>query len=74
MDVQLLKLELIDLLLHTKSASILQKIRDILTENPEVPDTIYDELDKERTRHLNEETPSYEWEEVKARLQQKYGL
>ncbi|MBC9795443.1 hypothetical protein [Sinomicrobium weinanense] len=74
MDVQLLKLELIDLLLHTKNKSVLKKIKDIFQENQEIPDTLYDELDKDRIRHLNEETPSYEWEEVKARLQQKYGL
>lgn len=38
-----------------------------------VPESFYQKLDEEREKHLNGETPSYNWEEVKCRLIKNHG-
>ena len=36
-----------------------------------VPESFYEELDRDREMHLKGETPSHNWEEVKSRLVKK---
>ncbi len=71
MDLQVTKLELIELLLKTNEVSILKKIKNLLLEEQEKDlDTIvdYELMDKRRQSHLNEESASYSWEEVKEKV------
>ena len=37
-------------------------------DDPVVPESFYQELDKDREKHLKGEIFSYKWEEVKSRL------
>jgi len=57
---------------------ILRIFNAIITSEEEtkhlVPESFYQELDKDREMHLKGETPSYTWEEVKSRLVKKHGL
>lgn len=68
MDLQLEKIELIELLLNTKKEAVLKKLRAILEKDQEVNLTTedYDIIDKRRALHLNNETKSYSWDEVKS--------
>ena len=71
MDVQVTKLELIEMLLRTDEVSVLEKIRTLLLENYEshnLESLNYDMIDKRRRAHLNEESASYSWEEVKEKV------
>lgn len=43
-------------------------------EKTTVPESIYQEIDEEREKHLNGENESYSWEEVKQRLENRYDL
>jgi hypothetical protein len=67
MDLQL-EIELIELLLNTKKEAVLKKLRAILEKDQEINLTSedYDIIDKRRTSHLNNETKSYSWDEVKS--------
>lgn len=42
-------------------------------EVPVVPESLYQMLDDEREMHLNEESVSYTWEEVKKQLENRYN-
>ncbi|MDD2246825.1 MAG: hypothetical protein PHI70_06010 [Proteiniphilum sp.] len=42
--------------------------------DPVVPEFFYQELDKDREKHLKGEIPSYNWKEVKSRLIKNHGL
>lgn len=68
MDLQLEKIELIELLLNTKKEAVLKKLRAILEKDQEISLTSedYDIIDKRRELHLKNETKSYTWEEVKS--------
>ena len=68
MDLQLEKIELIELLLNTKKEAVLKKLRAILEKDQEINLTPedYDIIDKRRASHLNNETKSYSWDEVKS--------
>jgi hypothetical protein len=67
MDLQLEKIELIELLLNTKKESVLKKLRAILEKEHEINLTPeqYQIIDKRRESHLKSETKSYSWEQVK---------
>lgn len=68
MDVELTKLELIEMLLSTKKETVLDKIRAILEEEHAVlTDEQYKIIDGRRARHENGESQSYSWEETKQR-------
>lgn len=43
-------------------------------DTPTVPESFYQELDKDREKHLQGETLSSNWNEVKDRLIKKHGL
>ena len=71
MDVQVTKLELIEMLLKTEEVSVLEKIRALLIEDHGVDNSgsvDYEMIDKRRQAHLNEESASYSWEEVKRKV------
>ena len=71
MDLQVTKLELIEMLLKTEEISLLIKVKNILLEEQVEShhSTVdYDLMDKRRQAHLNEESPSYSWEEVKEKV------
>ena len=66
MDLQLTKLELIEMLLNTKKESILKKIKSILEEDcSDLNEDDYKIIDERREKHFNGESKSYSWEETK---------
>jgi len=68
MDLQLTKLELIEMLLNTKKAAVLQKVKLILEteqDNFSLTEAQYQVLDERRTAYLKGEGESLSWEEVK---------
>lgn len=68
MDVELTKLELIEMLLSTKKQTILDKVRAILEEEQEVlTEKHYEIINGRRERHMKGESPSFSWEETKQR-------
>lgn len=71
MDLQVRKLELIEMLLKTEEASVLKKVKDLLLnegKNDSPREVDYHMIDKRRESHLNEESASYSWEEVKEKV------
>ena len=72
MDLQLEKIELIELLLNTKKEAVLKKLRAILEKEQEINLTSedYDIIDKRRELHLKNETKSFTWDEVKSNARQ----
>lgn len=72
MDLQLEKIELIELLLNTKKEAVLKKLRAILEKDQEINLTSedYDIIDKRRELHLKNETKSFTWDEVKSNARQ----
>lgn len=68
MNLQTKKLQLIELLLHIEEEAILEKVSEVLnnTENvKELSPHHYLELEERRKRHINEESASYSWNEIK---------
>ncbi len=72
MDLQLEKIELIELLLNTKKVAVLKKLRAILEKDQEINLTAedYEIIDKRRASHLKNETKSFSWDEVKSNARQ----
>ncbi len=72
MDLQLEKIELIELLLNTKKEAVLKKLRAILEKDQEINLTSedYDIIDKRKESHLKNETKSYSWKDVKSNARQ----
>ncbi len=71
MDLEVTKLELIEMLLTTENVSVLKKVKDLLLEVHDKNDegkVDYDMIDKRRQAHLNEESASYSWDEVKEKV------
>ena len=67
MDLQLEKIELIELLLNTRKESVLKKLRAILEKELDINLTSeqYQIVDNRRELHLKNETKSYSWEQDK---------
>ncbi len=67
MDLQLEKIELIELLLNTRKVSVLKKLRTILEKEQQINLTQeqYQIIDKRRESHFTNETKSYSWNQVK---------
>jgi Putative addiction module component len=67
MDLQLEKIELIELLLNTKEESVLKKLRKILEKNqiPDLTPEQYSIIEQRRENHLTGKSKSYNWDEVK---------
>lgn len=69
MDLQLAKMELIEMLLSTQKVSVLKKVKAILEEDQDhLTEADYKIIDERRENHLNEQSPSYTWEEVKKNI------
>lgn len=70
----------IQMLLKTADAGLLEKIEDLLEQESSsdgtsvLTDAQERELDIRRERHLNGESKSYPWQEIKQELIDKYGL
>lgn len=69
MDLQLTKMELIEMLLNTKKMAVLKKVKAILeAEQDGLTETDYKIIDERRERHLNGESKSFSWEEAKENI------
>lgn len=72
MNIELSKLELIEMLLHTQSEAVLNKVKAVLQEEPENTsedfrnEAFYNMLDERREEYLSGKGKSYTWEEIKA--------
>jgi len=66
MNVQLTKMELIEMLLNTRKEAILEKVRAVLEEDQDqLTSEDYKIIDDRRKRHLNSESKSFSWKEAK---------
>jgi vacuolar-type H+-ATPase subunit D/Vma8 len=66
MNVQLTKMELIEMLLNTRKEAILEKVRAVLEEDQDqLTADDYKIIDNRRNRHLNSESKSFSWKEAK---------
>jgi len=68
MDLQLTKLELIEMLLNTKRETVLKKVRTLLEAEQDdfsLTEEQYKVIDKRRENYLNGEGKSLTWEQVK---------
>jgi len=68
MDLQLTKLELIEMLLNTKREAVLKKVKTILEAEQDdfsLTEEQYKIIDKRRENYLNGEGKSLTWEQVK---------
>jgi hypothetical protein len=69
MDLQLTKMELIEMLLNTKKEAVLKKIKAILeAEKGALTEEDYSIIDQRRTEHLQGKSKSYSWLEVKKNI------
>jgi hypothetical protein len=69
MDLQLTKMELIEMLLSTRKESVLKKIKAILEEEQcKLTEEDYKILDSRRENHLQEKSKSYTWAEVRKNI------
>ena len=70
MNLQLTKIELIEMLLNTKKPAVLEKVKAILEEAQDhlTPED-YAIIDARRAKHQQGESKSYTWDEVKASIQ-----
>jgi hypothetical protein len=66
MNLQLTKIELIEMLLNTSKEAILEKVRAVLEEDQDqLTAEDYKTIDNRRSRHLNNESKSFSWKEAK---------
>jgi hypothetical protein len=69
MDLQLTKIELIEMLLSTKKEAVLKKIKEILEADQEqLTESDYKILDVRRANHLQGISKSYTWDEVRKNI------
>ena len=74
MDLQLTKLELIEMLLNTKKETVLDRVRAILEEEQgTLTEEHYKVIDARRERHGKGESKSFSWEETKQRAKRGKG-
>ena len=72
MDMQLRKIELIELLLSTREEAVLSKIKAILEEQQEqLTESDYEILDVRRANHIQGKSKSYTWDEVRKDIASK---
>jgi oligoendopeptidase F len=70
MNLQATKMELIEMLISTRKAKVLKKIRTILEEEQDrLTEEDYKIIDVRRERHLKGESQSFSWEEAKQKIQ-----
>jgi len=69
MDLQLTKMELIEMLLNTRKIAVLKKVKAILeAEQDGLTEADYKIIDARRERHLKGESKSFSWEEAKKNI------
>lgn len=69
MNLQLTKMELIEMLLSTKKATVLKKVKAILEEDQaRLTEEDYKIIDSRRESHLTGESKSFSWEEAKQQI------
>ncbi|MGL5113548.1 MAG: hypothetical protein ACRC6O_13025 [Flavobacterium sp.] len=69
MDLQLTKMELIEMLLNTRKESVLTKIKAILEEEQEqLSESDYKIIDARRANHLDGKSKSFSWEEIRKNI------
>ncbi len=73
MDIRLEKLELMKLLLHTESESVLKKVREAFKneEHRYISQEQYDIVAERRAEYLSGEGKYFSIDEVKKRIQEK---
>jgi len=72
MNLQAEKMELIEMLINTRKAAVLKKVRELLEEERGgLTEDDYKIIDSRRERHLNRESKSYSWEEAKQKIRNK---
>lgn len=70
MNLQLTKMELIEMLLSTKKVTVLKKVKAILEEEQDrLTEDDYKIIDSRREKHLTGESKSFTWEEAKKNIQ-----
>ncbi|MBS7229927.1 hypothetical protein KHA90_02725 [Flavobacterium psychroterrae] len=70
MNLQLTKMELIEMLLSTKKVTVLKKVKAILEEEQDrLTEADYKIIDSRREKHLTGESKSFTWEEAKKIIQ-----
>jgi hypothetical protein len=71
MDLQIEKMELIELIINTKTDSVLKKLRSVLEKDKQLnlSKAEYKIIDERRENHLKGNTKSYSWQEVKENIQ-----
>lgn len=68
MDIQLAKMELIEMLVNIQKESVLKKIKDILEKEQEsdsLSEDDYKIIEARREKHLNGKSKSYTWNETR---------
>lgn len=66
MNIQLTKMELIEMLLNTRKTSVLKKVKAVLEEDlDQLTAEDYKIIDARRNRHLSGESKSFSWEDAK---------
>jgi hypothetical protein len=71
MDLQLEKMELIELIINTKKDSIIKKLRKVIEKDNNLilsPEE-YKIIDERRENHLNGTSNSFSWKQVKENIQ-----
>ena len=72
MNLQATKIELIEMLINTRKAKVLKKIKAILEEEQEhLTLEDYKIIDARRENHLKGESPSYSWKEARQKIQNR---
>ncbi|MEP6803892.1 MAG: hypothetical protein ABI892_05185 [Flavobacterium sp.] len=70
MNLQLTKMELIEMLLSTKKVTVLKKVKAILEEEQDrLTEADYKIIDSRREKHLTGESKSFTWEEARKIIQ-----
>lgn len=70
MNLEATKMELIEMLIHTRKAEVLKKIKTILEEEQEtLTQEDYKIIDIRRDNHLEGKSQSYSWEEARQKIQ-----
>lgn len=69
MNLQATKMELIEMLISTRKATVLKRIRTILEEEQDhLIEEDYKIIDARRENHLNGKSKSYSWEQAKQKI------
>lgn len=72
MNLEATKIELIEMLISTKKAAVLEKIKAILEEEQEhLTEEDYKIIDARRKKHLSGESKSYSWKEVRSKIENR---